>query len=88
MLAPLDRGCQQGLLDRVLARVEVAIAAHEHAEDLRREAAQQVLDAHRGAHISIPTSSMIGRTSTAQNRAAGSSAAISVARSMPSQSTT
>ncbi len=85
---PLDRGGQQGLLDGVLAGVESPVAADEHAEHLRREAAQQVLDAGPGGHISCPASCMTARTSIAQRRDAGSLAAISAARSMLSQSTT
>ena len=57
-------------------------------EDLRCQAAQRVLGARLGDHISVPAVSMIGRTSTAQNRAAGSRVAISVARSTLSQSST
>ena len=44
---------QQRLLHGVLARVEVAVAAHERAEDLRRQRPQQVLDAGVGAHMSV-----------------------------------
>ena len=47
LLGPLHRGGEQRLLDRVLARVEPAVPADEHAEDLRRQFAQQVLDAGR-----------------------------------------
>jgi len=40
---PLCRGREQRLLHGVLGVREVARAADEHGEDLRREAAQQVL---------------------------------------------
>ena len=43
---------EQRLLHRVLARVEVPVAADERAEDLRRERAQQILDVGVRAHIS------------------------------------
>ena len=79
---PLRRGGDQRLLDGVLARVEPAIAPHEHAQDLRRQLAQQGFD----AHISVPEASMIGRTSIAAKRALGQRAAIAVARSRLSQS--
>jgi hypothetical protein len=50
---PLRGGAQQGLLDSVLGCGEVPPAAGEHADDLRRERAQQVVDGwfesrHRG----------------------------------------
>ena len=38
------RGREEGLLDGVLGRVEVARSAGQRAKDLRRELAQQVLD--------------------------------------------
>ena len=47
---PLHRRVDQRLLYRVLAAVEPVVAAHEHAEDLRRELAQQVLGVQRDAH--------------------------------------
>ena len=40
---PLRGRGQQRLLDGVLARVELAVAADQRAEDLRRQLAQQVL---------------------------------------------
>jgi hypothetical protein len=43
LLGPLEGGGEQRFLHRVLAHVEPAIAADEHAEDLRRELAQQIL---------------------------------------------
>ena len=47
LLGPLRRGGEQRLLHGVLARVEPAVPTDERAEDLRRELAQQVLDAGR-----------------------------------------
>ena len=41
---PLRRGRDERLLHRVLARREVAVAAHDDAQHLRRELAQQALD--------------------------------------------
>ena len=66
---PLHRCGQERFLDRVLARVEVPVAAHQRAEDLRRELAQQVLDAGTSTHISDPPSWRIGRISTSRNAA-------------------
>ena len=43
LLGPLHRRREQRLLHRVLGGVEVAVATHQRAEDLRRELAQQVL---------------------------------------------
>ena len=45
---PLRGGREQRLLHRVLGGVEVPVAAHQRAEDLRRQLAQQVLDAVAG----------------------------------------
>jgi hypothetical protein len=88
LVGPLECGGEQRLLHGVLAEVEVAVATDERAEDLRRQLTQQVLRAGSGrrAHISVPASFMTGRTSTAQNRAAGSCVTISAARSMLSAS--
>lgn len=83
---PLHRGGEQGLLHRVLTRVEGSVAAHERAEDLRRGLTQQALDALLAAHISVPPSAISGRISTALNLAYGTRAAISIARSRLSQS--
>src|SRR5215475_12694183 len=85
---PLQGRREERLLDSVLGKVEVAIAAHERAEDARRELTQQVLGGKGGVrrHISAPASSMTGLTSTAQKRAAGSWVTISAARSMVSVS--
>jgi hypothetical protein len=44
-LWPLQRRREQCLLHGVLAGVELTVASHEYAEDLRRELAQQILDA-------------------------------------------
>jgi DHA2 family multidrug resistance protein-like MFS transporter len=44
VLRPRAGGDEQRFLDRVLAQVELAVAADQRAEDLRRAAAQQVLD--------------------------------------------
>ena len=84
------RGVEQRLLHGVLAAVQAVVAAHEHAEDLRREFAQQVLGArgvwHRGqttpmsAPVSLEASCRIGHTSVGWCTADGSSAAISSAR--------
>ena len=95
---PLLRGGEQGLLDRVLGGVEVPVAPDERTEDLRRQAAEQVLGriGHRWARYRGRSSadSTIGRTSaTAVVRTcsgaghADSRAAISVARSKLAHST-
>jgi hypothetical protein len=60
---PLDRSRQQGLLHRVLAGVEAAVAPYQSAEDLRRQLPQQVLDLGGCAHLSSPPWSRTGRTS-------------------------
>ena len=90
LIRPLERGGEHGFLHGVLGQVEVAAAADECTEDLRRELAQQVLGADfgLGSHISAPAVSMSGLTSTAQKRAAGSWATISAARSGLSASST
>jgi len=67
----LDRGGEQRLLHRILARVELPVAPDEQAEDLWRKLAQQALDSLIRSHISVPASSMSGRTSIAQKRALG-----------------
>ena len=88
LLGPLEGRGEECLLDGVLAEVEAPVAADEWAEDVWRETAQQAVDFCSRRHISVPASSMIGRTSTAQKRAAGSWATISVARSRLSVSST
>ena len=84
---PLDRGGKQCLLHGVLARVELPVAADQHAEDLRRQPAQQVHVIGVGSHISAPEASISGRTSSGVKRALGHRRAISAARSALSQST-
>ncbi|CAM5605297.1 hypothetical protein SGLAM104S_08265 [Streptomyces glaucescens] len=96
-LGPLQGGGQQGFLDRVLARVEGTVAAHERAEDLRRQLAQQVLGGvvpggavpggvALGGHTSAADSCRTGHSSTGSTSANGMSAAIACARSRLSQS--
>ena len=50
-------GGEQRLLDGVLGGVEVAVPARERAEDLRRQLAQQVLDAGGSVQRSPPACS-------------------------------
>ncbi len=85
---PSGSGGQQRLLHGVLGGVELAVPAHEHAEDLRCERTQQVLD-RPGGHTSVPVCSITGRTSSTPQpcRTSGQLAAISTARSGVSQST-
>jgi len=52
---PLRGRGEQCLLDGVLGRVEMPVAADGGAEHLRREVAQQALDARIGRHISTPS---------------------------------
>ena len=91
-------GRQQRLLDRVLGGVEVPVPPHQRAEDLRRQLAEQVLGLGLGtAHGQGSRSardSATGRTSTKARSRMWSGpghfdnrAAISVARSKLSQST-
>ena len=85
----LGRG-QQRLLDGVLARVELAVASDERAEDLRRQTAQQALDVLRARPVShvLPAADVHDRPDLHRaNRALGHRDAISVARSGVSQST-
>ncbi len=51
---PLRRRRQERLLHRLLAEIEVAVAANEDAEDPRRQIAQQILDGSGHVHISVP----------------------------------
>ena len=51
---PMVGGGDQRLLDGILRSVEVARAAGERAEDLRRQLAQQVLDAGRDVQRESP----------------------------------
>ena len=87
---PLQRGGQQRFLSGVLAQVEVPVPAHQRAEDLRRQFAQQLLGgpvqaSRRPAHGS-GDSCRIGHSSTGSWSAHGMSAAICSARSALSQS--
>ena len=66
LLGPRDGGGEKRFLYGVLACVELAVAANEHAEDPRRQPTQQVLDVNVRSHISTPPAPMSGRTSTAQ----------------------
>jgi hypothetical protein len=43
---------EQGLLHGILGVGEVAVAAHEHAEDLRRQFTHQVLDTRASGYHS------------------------------------
>ena len=54
LIRPLERGGEQRLLHGVLGRVEVAVAADERAEDLRRELAQQVLGTGSTCAVTSP----------------------------------
>ena len=76
------------LLDGVLAPLELAVPAHQPAEDLRRELAQQVLDGGGGHASSVPSENITWRTSTPSPSIAASGiwAASSIARSLLSQS--
>ncbi len=87
---PGRRGLDQGLLDGVLRVGEVAaVASQEDAEDLRRKAAQQVLQLRFGQAQAIAAVSMTARTSTSPAPACTSGiwAAISSARSSDVTST-
>ena len=77
---PLHCRRKQCLLDGVLALGELPVLAHQRAEDLRREFAQQVLDPGPGVHSS-GASSMIRRTSIGYSMNATTWDAISTARS-------
>ena len=83
---PPQRRREQRLLAGVLAQVELPVPAHQGGEDLRRQLAQQVLDARAGGHSSGLASCRIGQTSTGSTSAHGMSAAICSARSSLSQS--
>src|SRR5204863_311632 len=87
---PPHVGREQRLLHGVLALLELAVPAHEHAEDLRRQLAQQVLGRSVDGHnSSSPPENMTWRTSMPRpsNFASGICAASSMARSLFSQST-
>ena len=85
---PLHGGGRRRLLHGVLAPLELAVPADQHAEDLRRELAQQVLDGRGGHASSVPSENITWRTSTPRPSiaASGIRAASSIARSLLSQS--
>jgi hypothetical protein len=87
---PLLVGGEQGVLDRVLAQVELAgaVATEQRAEDLRRQGAQQVLGCFAAVQISAPAENITGRISSARPsmRASGMRWASSTARSFDSTS--
>ena len=87
---PLRGGDQQRLLDGVLGDVEMSVTAHQRAEYLRRELAQQALDGTGVGHAddtSVGGSPGIGRTSIASPVACAMRPAISIARSWLATST-
>ena len=84
---PLHGGRDESVLHRVFARVEVAVAADEAGEDLRRQPADQLQVGRVDTHMSTFASCSSGFTSTPTLPAAGFRAAISRARSRFSQST-
>jgi len=80
-------GCgEQGFLHRVFTRVELTVTAHQHAENLRRELAQQVLNAGRLSQKS-GGASMTWRTSIGCLMKSTMREAISIARASFSTST-
>ena len=90
---PVPGRGDQRLLHGVLGGVEVAEAADEHAEDLRRQFAQQVLEARPSAHVPPPGAPITCRTSIGcwigtppGPGAADAFAAISMARASDSTS--
>ena len=90
---PVPGRREQRLLHGVLGGVEVAEAADEHAEDLRRQFAQQVLDAGPRAHSPLAGAPITCRTSIGcwigtppGPGAADAFAAISMARASDSTS--
>ena len=50
-LGPLERRRQQGLLDRILAGIEAAVAPDERPEDLRRQLPKQLLRSGIRPHL-------------------------------------
>ena len=90
---PVHGRREQRLLDGILGGVEVAVPAGEHAEDLRRELAQQDLDVGRARQRSPPLLTALARGSAAASATppgpgtAEYLAAISIARSSVSTST-
>ena len=87
-VGPLHGGGQHGLLDRVLAPLELPVPAHQRPEDLRRQLPQQVLGYGRGHASNGPAANITCRTSTPSPgiAASGICAASSIARSLFSQS--
>src|SRR5215813_11975878 len=90
---PVPGRRDQRLLHGVLRGVEVPEAADEHAEDLRRLFAQQVLQARPGAHSPLADAPITCRTSIGcwigtppGPGAADAFAAISIARASESTS--
>lgn len=83
---PLLGGAEQCFLHGVLADVELAVAAYEDAEDLRRECAQQAL--HLSVHMpSSIEGSQTGRISMPSLWASGRVTAWAMTCSMSSAST-
>src|SRR5215475_15482506 len=90
---PVPGRRDQRLLHGVLRGVEVAETADEHAEDLRRQFTQQVLEARPGAHSPLAGAPITCRTSIGcwigtppGPGAADAFAAISIARASESTS--
>src|SRR5262247_366274 len=66
-MGPLNGRRQERLLDRILRRVERPEPAHERTQHLRRQIAQQVLDADAGrgvGHIYTSGAAPTSRSST------------------------
>ena len=90
---PVHGRREQRLLDGILGGVEVAVPAGEHAEDLRRELAQQGLDVGLACQRTPPRLTALARGSAARARTPSGPgtaeylAAISIARSSDSTST-
>ena len=90
---PVHGRREQRLLDGILGGVEVAVPAGEHAEDLRRELAQQGLDVGLARQRTPPRLTALARGSAAASAkpsgpgTAEYLAAISIARSSDSTST-
>jgi hypothetical protein len=86
LLWPLQRCGEQRFLHGVLAGVELSVAPHERAEDLRRELAQQALysifQPQKSGGASITRRTSIGTLTNATMREA-----ISIARASLSTST-
>src|SRR5262249_22837515 len=95
VLGPVRGGREQRLLHGILGHAEIADPCYDHAEDLRRERAQQVIDAWPFAHTSVPvidpiTSRTVIGCCSGTPPGAGTAetlAAISMARSRDSTST-